>query len=82
MADFSAYQGTRAVAEAHRFDAAALERYLREQADVRLRLEGRDRPGRALARERDGQVTVEVRLVGEDEAGTASSSSAAARLLS
>ena len=31
MADFGAYQGTRPVAEAHRFDVAALERYLREQ---------------------------------------------------
>ena len=30
MTDFSAYQGTRPVAEAHRFDVAALERYLRE----------------------------------------------------
>ena len=30
MNDFSAYQGTRPVAEAHRFDVAALERYMRE----------------------------------------------------
>jgi aminoglycoside phosphotransferase (APT) family kinase protein len=33
MSDFSAYQGTRAVAEAHRFDVAALERYMREHVD-------------------------------------------------
>ncbi|HXS53746.1 MAG TPA: phosphotransferase [Usitatibacter sp.] len=30
MSDFSAYLGTRPVAEAHRFDVAALERYMRE----------------------------------------------------
>jgi aminoglycoside phosphotransferase (APT) family kinase protein len=30
VADFGAYQGTRPVAEAHRFDVAALERYMRE----------------------------------------------------
>ncbi len=30
MTDFSTYRGTRPVAEAHRFDVAALERYLRE----------------------------------------------------
>jgi aminoglycoside phosphotransferase (APT) family kinase protein len=30
VADFGAYQGTRPVAEAHRFDVPALERYMRE----------------------------------------------------
>ncbi len=30
MTDFAAYQGTRPVAEAHRFDVAALERYMRD----------------------------------------------------
>ena len=30
MTDYALYQGTRPVAEAHRFDAAALERYMRE----------------------------------------------------
>jgi aminoglycoside phosphotransferase (APT) family kinase protein len=30
MTDYTAYQGTRPVAEAHRFDVAALERYMRE----------------------------------------------------
>ena len=33
MTDFAAYQGTRPVAEAHRFDVAALERYLREHVE-------------------------------------------------
>jgi aminoglycoside phosphotransferase (APT) family kinase protein len=33
MSDFSAYQGTRPVAEAHRFDVAALERYMREHVE-------------------------------------------------
>ena len=33
MSDFSAYQGTRPVAEAHRFDVAALERYMRSHVD-------------------------------------------------
>lgn len=57
-------------------------RNLREEADVRLRLQGRERAGRAIARERDRQVSVEVRI--EEEAGDtiASSSSAAARPLS
>ena len=33
MSDFSAYQGTRPVAEAQRFDIAALERYMREHVE-------------------------------------------------
>lgn len=33
MSDFSAYQGTRPVAEAHRFDVAALERYMGEHVE-------------------------------------------------
>jgi aminoglycoside phosphotransferase (APT) family kinase protein len=33
MSDFAAYQGTRPVAEAHRFDVPALERFLREHVD-------------------------------------------------
>ncbi|MGZ5031959.1 MAG: phosphotransferase [Usitatibacter sp.] len=33
MSDFSAYQGTRPVAEAHRFDVAALERYMRDHVE-------------------------------------------------
>jgi len=33
VSDFSAYQGTRPVAEAHRFDVAALERYMREHVE-------------------------------------------------
>ncbi len=37
-------------------------RNLREEADVGLRLRSSQLTGRALARERDGQVTVEVRL--------------------
>jgi aminoglycoside phosphotransferase (APT) family kinase protein len=33
MTDYSNFQGTRAVAEAHRFDVAALERYMREHVE-------------------------------------------------
>ena len=33
MTGFEAYQGTRPVAEAHRFDVAALERYMREHVE-------------------------------------------------
>jgi aminoglycoside phosphotransferase (APT) family kinase protein len=33
MIDYSVYEGTRPVAEAHRFDVAALERYLREHVE-------------------------------------------------
>jgi len=33
MSDFAAYQGTRPVADAHRFDVAALEKYLREHVE-------------------------------------------------
>jgi len=33
MTDYSSFQGTRAVAEAHRFDVAALERYMREHVE-------------------------------------------------
>src|SRR6185437_14620044 len=33
VSDFSAYLGTRPVAEAHRFDVAALERYMRENVE-------------------------------------------------
>ena len=33
MTDYSVYQGTRPVAEAHRFDVAALERFMREHVD-------------------------------------------------
>ena len=54
-------------------------RNLREEADVGLHLRGRQLTGRALARERDGQVTVEVRLADGAGEGIASSSSAAAR---
>ena len=57
-------------------------RNLRGQADVGLRLRGREFSGRAVAREHDGQVSVEVRLLGEGEPSIASSSSAAARPLS
>ena len=57
-------------------------RNLREEADVRLRLRGRELPARAVVRERDGQVTVEVRLADGAGEGMASSSSAAARPLS
>ena len=32
MTDYTAYVGTRPVAEAHRFDVAALERFMRETA--------------------------------------------------
>ena len=57
-------------------------RNLRQEADVRLRLDGRDRAGRAIAHERDGQVSVEVRLGAAGEGSIPSSSSAAARPLS
>jgi F420H(2)-dependent quinone reductase len=57
-------------------------RNLRQQADVRVLLRGRERVGHALAREHDGQVTVEVRLLEGDGEGSASSSSAATRPLS
>ncbi len=57
-------------------------RNLREEADVGLRLSGRALSGRAVARKRDGQVTVEVRLGPGAGEGIASSSSAAARPLS
>ncbi len=57
-------------------------RNLREEADVRLRLQGRERAGRAIARERDGQVCVEVRVEEEAADAIASSSSAAAPPLS
>ena len=57
-------------------------RNLREQADVRLRLRGVERTGRALAHERDGQVSVEVRLREPSADGIASSSSAAVPPLS
>ena len=57
-------------------------RNLREEADVRLRLQGRELAGRAVARERDGQVSVEVRLREEAGDAIASSSSAAAPPLS
>jgi len=33
VTDYSVYQGTRPVAEAHRFDVAALERFMREHVD-------------------------------------------------
>jgi aminoglycoside phosphotransferase (APT) family kinase protein len=33
MTDYSVYEGTRPVAEAHRFDVAALERYMREHVE-------------------------------------------------
>ena len=33
MTDYSVYQGTRPVAEAHRFDVAALERFMREHVE-------------------------------------------------
>jgi len=57
-------------------------RNLREEADVVVRLRGHDRRGRALAREEEDQVTVEVRLADAAGEGSASSSSAAARPLS
>jgi aminoglycoside phosphotransferase (APT) family kinase protein len=33
MTDYSVYQGTRPIAEAHRFDVAALERYMRDHVE-------------------------------------------------
>jgi len=57
-------------------------RNLREQADVRLHLRGRDHAARAIAREHDGQVSVEVRLGEAGDGSISSSSSAAARPLS
>lgn len=57
-------------------------RNLREQADVSVRLRGRELVGRAIAREHDGQVSVEVRLGDAGASGIPSSSSAATRPLS
>ncbi len=57
-------------------------RNLRQEADVRLLLRGRDLAGHAIAREHDGQVSVEVWFPEGAADGIASSSSAATPPLS
>ena len=57
MTDYSVYLGTRPVAEAHRFDVAALERYMRDHAEGFV-------PPLAVEQFKGGQSNPTYRLVG------------------
>ena len=59
MTDYSVYTGTRPVAEAHRFDVAALERYMREHVTGFV-------PPLSVAQFKGGQSNPTYRLVGGD----------------